>query len=210
MISGFGTSSALLPATSVIPDDTLWENAAAAFQLKQKKSAEIQTRQSRNCGLGDILLDTARHFIRNSTYPRLERGLLLLANYMSAYLWIALGGALGSVARFALNGAVAARVGESFPWGTMLVNVSGSFVIGWLAAFTLPEGRLSAEPRAFILQFLMIGICGGFTTFSAFSLQTLNLLRDGEWLYAGGNVILSVLLCLAATWLGYFLGAPRS
>jgi CrcB protein len=129
---------------------------------------------------------------------------------MMAYLWIALGGALGSVARFALNGVVSARVGETFPWGTIVVNVAGSFVIGWLGALTLPEGRLSSEARAFATQFVMIGLCGGFTTFSSFSLQTLNLLRDGEWLFAGGNVLLSVILCLAATWLGYGLGTAVS
>jgi CrcB protein len=123
------------------------------------------------------------------------------------YLWIAVGGALGSVARYALNGAVSVRLGETFPLGTLVVNVAGSFVIGVLGALTIPEARLSPEARAFATQFLMIGICGGFTTFSSFSLQTLNLLRDREWLYAGGNVMLSVLLCLLATWLGFMLGS---
>jgi len=125
---------------------------------------------------------------------------------MVTYLWIAMGGALGSVARYWLNGVVSARFGETFPLGTLAVNVAGSFVIGILAALTAPEGRLSPETRTFATQFLMIGICGGFTTFSAFSLQTLNLLREREWLYAGGNVLLSVALCLIATWLGYLLG----
>jgi CrcB protein len=132
---------------------------------------------------------------------------------MQTYLFIALGGALGSVARFALNNVVTAKFGETFPWGILLVNVLGSLVIGGLGAWTLPEGRLSAEGRAVVGQFLMVGVCGGFTTFSAFSLQTLELLRNGEWLYAAGNVALSVLLCLLATWLGYFLGtvvAPGS
>ena len=129
---------------------------------------------------------------------------------MLTYFWIAFGGALGSVARFALNGVVSAKFGESFPLGTMVVNVAGSFLIGWLGALTLPEGRLSADTRAFTTQFLMIGVCGGFTTFSSFSLQTLNLVREGEWLYAGGNIILSVVLCLVATWLGYVLGMALS
>ena len=128
---------------------------------------------------------------------------------MLTYLWIALGGALGSVARYALGGLVSARLdaGETFPLGTLVVNVAGSFIIGVLGALTIPEGRLGSESRAFVTQFLMIGICGGFTTFSSFSLQTLNLLRDREWLYAGGNVLLSVVLCLVAVWLGYLLGA---
>jgi CrcB protein len=118
-----------------------------------------------------------------------------------------MGGALGSVSRYWLNGAVSARFGETFPLGTLVVNVIGSLIIGALAAWTLPEGRLNSEARAFTTQFLMIGLCGGFTTFSSFSLQTLNLLREREWLYAGGNVLSSVLLCLLATWLGFMLVA---
>lgn len=123
---------------------------------------------------------------------------------MQAYLLVALGGALGSVARFWLSGLVAARYGETFPWGTLVINVTGSFIIGIFGALTTPE--FSSPHRATIIQFCMIGICGGYTTFSSFSLQTLNLLRDREWLYAGGNVILSVVLCLIAVWLGFLLG----
>ena len=125
---------------------------------------------------------------------------------MLAYLWVAVGGALGSVSRFWLNGLVSQRF-DTFPAGTLVVNVAGSFVIGVLGALTISEGRMSSEARAFATQFLMIGICGGFTTFSSFSLQTLNLLREREWLYAGGNVLLSVAVCLVATWLGYLLGS---
>jgi len=125
---------------------------------------------------------------------------------MLSYLWIAIGGALGSVSRYWLNGIVSTRF-ETFPMGTLVVNVIGSFIIGVLAALTIPEGRMGSEGRAFATQFVMIGICGGFTTFSSFSLQTINLLRDREWLYAGGNVLSSVVVCLVATWLGYLLGA---
>jgi CrcB protein len=125
---------------------------------------------------------------------------------MLAYLWVAVGGALGSVSRFWLNGLVSQRF-DTFPMGTLAINVLGSFLIGILGALTMPEGRMSSEGRAFATQFLMIGLCGGFTTFSSFSLQTLNLLREREWLYAGGNVLLSVALCLIATWLGYLLGS---
>ena len=124
-----------------------------------------------------------------------------------AYLWVALGGALGSVSRYWLSGLVAARFGESFPWGTLVINVTGSFLIGVIGAVASPEGRMDSQARAFATQFLMIGICGGYTTFSSFSLQTLRLVQDDEWLYAGGNVILSVVLCLVAVWLGYWLGS---
>src|SRR5215471_3679757 len=127
-----------------------------------------------------------------------------------AYLWVALGGALGSVSRYWLNGLVAekfAGTAEVFPLGTLAINITGSFLIGIFAALAVPEGRLDPQSRAFTTQFLMIGVCGGYTTFSSFSLQTLNLLREREWLYAGGNVLLSVVLCMIAVWLGWMLGA---
>ena len=124
-----------------------------------------------------------------------------------AYLWVAIGGALGSVSRYWLSGMVADRFGQTFPWGTLVINVTGSFIIGIFAAMAIPEGRMDPPSRAFTTQFLMIGVCGGYTTFSSFSLQTLNLLRDREWLYAGGNVLLSVVLCMVAVWLGYLLGS---
>jgi len=119
------------------------------------------------------------------------------------YLWIALGSALGGVGRYWLSGVIARRFGEAFPVGTLVVNATGSFVIGFIASLTRPEGRLlmSASGR----QFLMVGICGGYTTFSSFSLQTLNLAREGEWFYAGANVVASLLLCLLAVWLGHVL-----
>lgn len=124
---------------------------------------------------------------------------------MMTYLWIALGGALGSVARFWLSEAVGQRWGETFPWGTILVNVSGSFLIGLLAALCGPGGRFSSG--AGLRQFLVVGVCGGYTTFSAFSMQTFDLARGGHWFSAGGNVALSVVLCLLATGLGYALGS---
>jgi CrcB protein len=114
------------------------------------------------------------------------------------YLWVALGGALGSVGRFWLNSLVTARAGDGFPWGTLIINVLGSFAIGIFA--TLPGTQDTAK------KFLMAGICGGFTTFSAFSLQTLELTQRGDWLRAGGNIFLSVALCLVAVWLGWIIG----
>ncbi|MSU69923.1 MAG: fluoride efflux transporter CrcB [Opitutaceae bacterium] len=120
---------------------------------------------------------------------------------MFLYALIAVGGALGSVARFFLSGVVANQFGATFPWGTIIVNVTGSFIIGFFATLTGPEGRLflSGNTR----QFFMTGVCGGYTTFSSFSLQTLNLANDGEWLPAGVNVLLSVVSCLLAVWLGH-------
>jgi CrcB protein len=116
------------------------------------------------------------------------------------YLAVALGGALGTLGRYAISGLVANAFGETFPWGTLMVNVSGSFVIGFFATLTAPGGRLFVGGTT--RQFVMTGLCGGYTTFSSFSLQTLNLMRDGEWLYAGGNIAGSVGLCLLFVWLG--------
>ena len=123
---------------------------------------------------------------------------------MLDYLIIGLGGALGTMGRYWLGAAVGRHV-ATFPLGTMLINISGSFVIAFFSALTMPDGRwmVSARGRAFF----MTGICGGYTTFSSFSLQTLNLVQDREWLYAGLNVVLSVVLCLVAAWLGYIAGA---
>ena len=91
---------------------------------------------------------------------------------MIAYLLVALGGALGSVARFWMNGLISNSIGGTFPWGTLTINVTGSFIIGIFGALTLPE--LGGAHRGAVIQFFVIGICGGFTTFSSFSLQTLN------------------------------------
>lgn len=120
---------------------------------------------------------------------------------MLTYLWIALGGALGSVGRYWINGMVSHRFGETFPLGTLAINVTGSFAIGLFAGLTGPDGKWLAPPG--FRQFFMIGVCGGYTTFSSFSLQTLSLAQDGEWLYAGLNILGSVALCLIAVWLGH-------
>ena len=124
---------------------------------------------------------------------------------MFTYLYIALGGAIGSVARHWLSETVSTRVDSSFPWGTFLVNVSGCVLIGFFGSLAGPGGRSfgSTEARAFF----MVGICGGYTTFSAFSLQTLNLLRIGDWPRAGAYAVSSVLVCLLGVWLGHLLAA---
>ncbi|HEU5246150.1 MAG TPA: fluoride efflux transporter CrcB [Candidatus Udaeobacter sp.] len=122
---------------------------------------------------------------------------------MLDYILVMVGGALGTGARFWASGFVAERGGEFFPLGTLVVNVTGSFAIGFLAAFTDPEGPFLVSPR--LRQFLMIGVCGGYTTFSSFSLQTLDLVRDGDWFKASLNTLLSVVCCLTAVWLGRIL-----
>ncbi|MEI6556772.1 MAG: fluoride efflux transporter CrcB [Rhodospirillaceae bacterium] len=116
------------------------------------------------------------------------------------YLLVAFGSALGGTLRYWLSGLIAAATGGAFPWGTLVVNVTGSFVIGFFAVLSGPDGRLlvPGEWR----QFFMAGICGGYTTFSSFSLQTLTLAQDGEWAEAGLNIGLSLVLCLAGVWLG--------
>jgi CrcB protein len=120
------------------------------------------------------------------------------------YLFVALGGALGSVGRYAVSGLVATGFGETFPWGTLVVNVLGSLLIGLVATLSEPDGRLLMSPT--LRQFFMLGLFGGFTTFSSFSLQVLNLVRDGQWVMASLYVLASVALCLIGVWLGHSLG----
>jgi len=134
-------------------------------------------------------------------YDRFEsRGRGLIAS-----LWVALGSAAGGMARYAFSGFLARRIGEIFPWGTLLVNISGGFVIGLAAAAVDPGGPLPGDPT--VRHLVMIGLCGGYTTFSSFSLQTLALAREGEWTHALANIAASVVLCLIAAWAGFALGA---
>ena len=109
------------------------------------------------------------------------------------YALVATGGAIGSMARFWLATLVARQTGPGFPWGTILINILGSFAIGVLAPRATPT----------VTAFAMAGLCGGFTTFSAFSLQTLELLRAARYMDAFLNVTVSVLVCLAATAVGF-------
>jgi fluoride exporter len=127
---------------------------------------------------------------------------------LATYLWIALGSAIGGVARYGASSLIATGFGQTFPWGTLLVNISGSFVIGFFATLTGPDGRVMVAPD--FRQFVMIGVCGGYTTFSSFSLQTLNLVQEGDVLRAGANIAGSVVLCLVAVWLGYVVAAAMN
>jgi CrcB protein len=122
----------------------------------------------------------------------------------SAYLAVAVGGAIGSVARFWLTGVMFMLTGMRFPWGTLVINVLGSFAIGLIGGLSLTPERIILHPDLKI--FLIAGLCGGFTTFSAFSLQTLELIHGGKVVLAGAYVAASVVLCLAMTWAGWTLG----
>jgi CrcB protein len=115
-----------------------------------------------------------------------------------------MGGALGSMGRYGVSRIFAFWFGETFPWGTLVVNASGSLLIGLLAGLTSDSNsRFLIAPD--LRQFLLVGICGGYTTFSSFSLQTLALMREGDMLEAGSNIVMSVIFCLMAVWLGLVL-----
>ncbi len=120
---------------------------------------------------------------------------------MLAYVLIAIGSALGGMARYFMSGIITMATGETFPYGTMFVNISGALAIGFIATLTGPDGRLLVGTPA--RQFMMVGICGGYTTFSTFSLETLYLMRAGEWIPATMNAVGSVLICLLAVWIGH-------
>lgn len=119
-------------------------------------------------------------------------------------IWVAVGGALGSLGRFFLNKWVSDGLGNLFPYGILIINVVGSFGIGYAAGF-LAQPRFAAP---IIVPLVMVGLCGGFTTFSSFSLQTWQLLQAGEWTRAMLNIFLSVGLCLVATGFGLWLASP--
>jgi CrcB protein len=130
---------------------------------------------------------------------------------MERLLMLAAGGAFGTVARYALNGLISGQQGRfyawpaTFPLGTLIVNVTGCFAIGLIASVSGPAlGRAWLQPEW--RDFLMIGFCGGYTTFSSYAIQSLNLARDGEWLWVGLNIVASNVLSLFAVYLGWVLG----
>ena len=127
---------------------------------------------------------------------------------MLGTLAVAAGGAAGSLLRYWATLLAARWWGAGFPWSTIAINIVGSFVIGWFATATMPGSASPASHEARLL--VMTGLCGGFTTFSAFSLQTLDLLRAGDGIAAAGNIVLSVALCLAAVAAGHYLAVHTS
>ena len=136
-------------------------------------------------------------------YRAVGNGFLPAPSMWQSYLAVMAGGALGSAARMGISFAVTARWGESFPVGTLAVNAAGCLAIGVFAGLTGPDSPLAAPPL--LRQFVTIGVLGGFTTFSSFSMQTLELATRGEWFLAGLYVVLSVVLCLLLTWSGIML-----
>jgi fluoride exporter len=118
-----------------------------------------------------------------------------------AYVLIAIGSGLGGMGRYFVSGVVTSLTGGTFPYGTMIVNITGCLMIGFFATLTGPDGRFLVGTPA--RQFVMIGLCGGYTTFSSFSLETLYLMQAGEWMPAVSNALGSVLLCILSVWIGY-------
>lgn len=122
---------------------------------------------------------------------------------MIDWLWVAIGGALGSVLRYGAGGAVQRWNGSDWPLGTLAVNIVGSFIIGWLAHLILERGIMAPQARLFV----MVGVLGGFTTFSTFSFETLRLLQQGGWAPAAANIVFSVAGGLIAAWSGFALSS---
>jgi CrcB protein len=119
-----------------------------------------------------------------------------------SYLWVTIGSALGGLLRYAIS-RWTMSLSMHFPYGTVLINILGSFVIGYFGTLTLQSGKYPESDN--VRLFVMVGVCGGFTTFSSFSLQTFDLLRMGAWGRALANAVLSVTLCVAAVGAGHLL-----
>lgn len=117
---------------------------------------------------------------------------------MTQLIAIAAGGAVGAVMRYGVSNGVYALLGRGFPYGTLAVNVLGSLAMGFLYVLFIERIEVSVTLRAAVL----IGLLGSFTTFSTFSIETLNLVEQSEWIKAGTNIVSSVLLCVGCAWLG--------
>jgi fluoride exporter len=122
---------------------------------------------------------------------------------IGSYISVALGSVVGGVARYLASVLFVSQLGDGFPWSTLFVNVAGSFIIGFYAALTGPDGRLFATQRQ--RQFVMVGFCGGFTTFSAFSLETMRLVHSGNIRAAFINLVISIIGWLVSVWMGHAL-----
>ncbi len=143
--------------------------------------------------------------IEKSPWARAGTGPVSDPGVLAQYLWVAVGSALGGVARHWCTDAATKWLGTVFPWGTLGINILGSFVIGLFFTLTGADGRFDVPTDAKV--FVMVGLCGGYTTFSAFSLQTLALAQQGAWMRAGAYVAASLVLCLLGVWSGYAIAA---
>ena len=123
---------------------------------------------------------------------------------LTTCLLVMAGGALGTLARYVIS-VLALPISRDLPWGTILINITGSLVIGLFGTLTLAHGRYPVSEN--LRLFVMIGLCGGYTTFSAFSLQTLDLLRNGTPARAVANIVASIVLCIGAVAVGHYIGA---
>jgi CrcB protein len=117
------------------------------------------------------------------------------------YIAVGLGSGLGAATRYLCSLGAIAVLGAGFPWGTLIVNVVGSFIIGFYATLSEPGGRLFPDPA--MRHFVLTGFCGGFTTFSIFSLETLRLAQTKSLFFAGANILVSLILWLLAAWTGH-------
>jgi len=115
-------------------------------------------------------------------------------------IWVGVGGVIGTLCRYWLSESFAAWLGSGFPWGTVFINITGCFIIGFFSTLTGTDGRFIVSPV--VRSFFMVGICGGYTTFSSFSLQTLNMVQKGDWSTAGFHIAGSVIMCLLGVWAG--------
>ncbi len=122
---------------------------------------------------------------------------------MFDWIWVAIGGAAGSILRHGTTIAFQRLTQSNWPWGTFVVNILGSFFIGWLAYLVVGRGAISIQARLII----MVGFLGGFTTFSTFSLETLRLIQEGGWKSAAANAVLSVAGGLIAAWAGFSIAS---
>ena len=121
---------------------------------------------------------------------------------MKALIFIAMGGAIGALLRYGASLSVYSFMGRGFPYGTLFVNVTGPLLMGLLSVMMLERFNIGPEWRAAVL----VGVLGSFTTFSTFSIETLNLLEQGDVMRAVTNIVLSVLVCLVAVWFGVLIG----
>jgi len=175
--------------------------------MKKSLSDEDEIRKAEISGTDSIL-----HSIRHACFHLLTNCHFLFSEVMESinlilrhpYLLVGIGGALGSVARAGMTDLITRWIGMGnlFPFGTVVVNITGAFLMGFLAGYGETDpGKLIFSPG--VRTFMMIGVLGGYTTFSSFSLQTFLLMEQGNWIGAFLNVFLSVFLCIAGIWLGF-------